>query len=114
MKIIIPYFGRLLEFIPYFLLTAKRSKRIDFLIYTEQKVEQFSKVNAQNISFDTLKKKIQSKFDFRISLDTLYKLCDYKVAYGFIFKEELENYDYWQFCDTDVLLGDIYHFFRRE
>ncbi|ORJ31312.1 hypothetical protein ATE35_01730 [Streptococcus oralis subsp. tigurinus] len=117
-KIIIPYFGRLPKFFPYFLLTAKRNKRIDFLIYTDQKVEQFSKVNAQNISFvnisfDTLKKKIQSKFDFKISLDTPYKLCDYKVAYGFIFKEELENYDYWGFCDTDVLLGDIYHFLEE-
>ena len=75
-------------------------------------------MNAENIefktlSFDDLRKKVQSKFDFEISLKTPYKLCDYKVAYGFIFEEELKGYDYWGFCDTDVLLGDIYQFLEE-
>ncbi|WP_367998934.1 DUF6625 family protein [Streptococcus sp. HSISS3] len=48
-----------------------------------------------------------------MSLKTPYKLCDYKVAYGFIFEEELKGYDYWGFCDTDVLLGDIYQFLEE-
>ena len=114
-RLIIPYFGKLPKFFPYFLLTAKRNQKIDFLIYTDQNVDQFEVLNANNIafktlSFDDLRKKVQSKFDFKISLKTPYKLCDYKVAYGFIFEEELKEYDYWGFCDTDVLLGDIYQF----
>jgi len=117
-RLIIPYFGRLPKFFPYFLLTAKRNQKIDFLIYTDQKVEQFAILNAKNIefvtlSFDELREKVQSKFDFKISLETPYKLCDYKVAYGLIFEEELKGYDYWGFCDTDVLLGDIYHFLEE-
>jgi len=111
-RLIIPYFGKLPKFFPYFLLTAKRNQKIDFLIYTDQNVDQFEILNADNIafktlSFDDLRKKVQSKFDFKISLKTPYKLCDYKVAYGLIFEEELKGYDYWGFCDTDVLLGDI-------
>ena len=114
-RLIIPYFGKLPKFFPYFLLTAKRNQKIDFLIYTDQNVDQFEILNAKNIEFitlpfDDLRKKVQSKFDFKISLKTPYKLCDYKVAYGFIFEEELKGYDYWGFCDTDVLLGDIYQF----
>ena len=117
-RLIIPYFGKLPKFFPYFLLTAKRNEKIDFLIYTDQKVEQFEVLNAKNIEFvtlpfDDLRKKVQSKFDFEISLKTPYKLCDYKVAYGFIFEEELKEYDYWGFCDTDVLLGDIYQFLEE-
>ena len=117
-RLIIPYFGRLPKFFPYFLLTAKRNQKIDFLIYTDQKVDQFDILNAKNIefvtlSFDELREKVQSKFDFKISLKTPYKLCDYKVAYGFIFEEELKGYDYWGFCDTDVLLGDIYQFLEE-
>lgn len=117
-RLIIPYFGRLPKFFPYFLLTAKRNQKIDFLIYTDQKVDQFDILNAKNIefvtlSFDELREKVQSKFDFKISLKTPYKLCDYKVAYGLIFEEELKGYDYWGFCDTDVLLGDIYHFLEE-
>ena len=30
-----------------------------------------------------------------------------------IFEEELKGYDYWGFCDTDVLLGDIYQFLEE-
>ena len=117
-RIIIPYFGKLPTFFPYFLLTAKRNQKIDFLVYTDQKVDKFSILNAKNIefvtlSFDDLRDKVQSKFDFEISLKTPYKLCDYKVAYGFIFEEELKEYDYWGFCDTDVLLGDIYQFLEE-
>ena len=117
-RLIIPYFGKLPKFFPYFLLTAKRNQKIDFLIYTDQNVDQFEILNADNIafktlSFDDLRKKVQSKFDFEISLKTPYKLCDYKVAYGFIFEEELKEYEYWGFCDTDVLLGDIYQFLEE-
>ena len=105
------------SFFPYFLLTAKRNQKIDFLIYTDQNVDQFEVLNADNIefktlSFDDLRKKVQSKFDFEISLKTPYKLCDYRAAYGLIFEEELKEYDYWGFCDTDVLLGDIYQFWK--
>lgn len=117
-RLIIPYFGKLPKFFPYFLLTAKRNQKIDFLIYTDQKVDQFAILNANNIefvtlSFDELREKVQSKFDFKLSLKTPYKLCDYKVAYGLIFEEELRGYDYWGFCDTDVLLGDIYQFLEK-
>ena len=117
-RLIIPYFGKLPKFFPYFLLTAKCNQKIDFLIYTDQNVDQLEILNAENIefktlSFDDLRKKVQSKFDFEISLKTPYKLCDYKVAYGFIFEEELKGYDYWGFCDTDVLLGDIYQFLEK-
>lgn len=114
-KIIIPYFGEFPKFFPYFLMTARRNKNIDFEIFTDQPVEQFSLLNARNIhfnrvTFSDLKKKIQSKFNFEISLDDPYKLCDYKPAYGLIFEDELIGYDYWGFCDTDILLGDIYQF----
>lgn len=117
-RLIIPYFGKLPKFFPYFLLTAKRNQKIDFLIYTDQNIDQLEILNAENIefktlSFDDLRKKVQSKFDFEISLKTPYKLCDYKVAYEFIFEEELKGYDYWGFCDTDVLLGDIYQFLEE-
>lgn len=95
-RLIIPYFGKLPKFFPYFLLTAQRNEKIDFLIYTDQKVDQFELLNAENIEFKTLsfedfREKVQSKFDFEISLKTPYKLCDYKVAYGFIFFKQFLN-----------------------
>ena len=92
-RLIIPYFGKLPKFFPYFLLTAKRNQKIDFLIYTDQKVDQFDILNAKNIefvtlSFDELREKVQSKFDFKISLLAfllliiIIKLCLVLVIIG--------------------------------
>lgn len=50
-RLIIPYFGRLPKFFPYFLLTAKRNQKIDFLIYTDQKVDQMVKKKDRIVLF---------------------------------------------------------------
>ncbi|MBO7521566.1 MAG: hypothetical protein J6T16_04930 [Opitutales bacterium] len=61
-----------------------------------------------------MRDKIQKCFDFKIELEYPYKLCDYRVAYGEIFKEELKNYDFWGYCDIDLLWGNIRKFYTDE
>ena len=46
-------------------------------------------------------------YSFEISLNSPYKLCDFRPAYGDIFQEELQDYDFWGYCDTDLIFGDI-------
>ena len=36
-----------------------------------------------------------------------YKLCDLRPAYGRIFEDILNGYDFWGFGDIDVLYGDV-------
>ena len=68
-RLIIPYFGKLPKFFPYFLLTAKRNQKIDFLIYTDQKVEQWtywkrilrSKLNIEKYSIGFIRHKLRMK-----------------------------------------------------
>ena len=43
-----------------------------------------------------------------------YKLCDYKPMYGEIFQDDLSSYDFWGYCDSDLLLGDLRAFFTTE
>lgn len=118
-KIIIPYFGKFPDFFTYFLLSAKRNKNIDFLIFSDQNIDEYNSLNLSNVefkkvSFLDMKRYIQSKYDFKISMNSPYKLCDFKPAYGDIFEEYLVGYDYWGFCDTDIILGDIEHFLEKE
>ena len=44
------------------------------------------------MTFNELRKLIQSKFDFEISLEKPYKLCDFRPAYGFLFEEYLKEF----------------------
>ena len=57
-----------------------------------------------------LKLIIQNKFDFDIELKAPYKLCDYKPAYGYLFQEYLEGYEYWGYCDVDMIFGNLKRF----
>ena len=64
----------------------------------------------RQITFEKLKLIIQNKFDFDIALKAPYKLCDYKPAYGYLFQEYLEGYEYWGYCDVDMIFGNLKRF----
>lgn len=42
-----------------------------------------------------------------IVLHEPYKLCDYRPAYGEIYSDYIEGYDFWGHCDLDLIFGDI-------
>lgn len=106
--IIIPYFGKLPNYFPLFLKSAEFNRNIDFIFYTDQEIKSESpNIIVKNVTFLDLKSKIESLFDFEISLEGPYKLCDYRPAFGEIFSSDLLNYDFWGHCDVDMILGDI-------
>ena len=107
--IIIPYFGKFPTFFQYFLNSCKYNKDFDWLIYTNDKTkfDYPSNVKVNYISFDEFKDFVQSKFDFKIEIIRPHKLCDFKVAYGYIFEDIIKDYDYWAHGDLDVVYGDL-------
>ena len=109
---ICPYFG---AFPNYFNLTLKSieySKTIDWLIITDikEKYDYPNNVKVINMTFTELRKKVQSCFDFDICLNKPFKMCDFRPAYGLIFKDYLDNYDFWGHCDFDCIYGDLRKF----
>jgi hypothetical protein len=114
--IIIPYFGNLPNNFSFWLVSAKWNSSIDFLLWTDDRAhfDYPSNLKVTYISFADFKKKIQSKFNFHISLENPYKLCDYRPAYGHIFDEELKGYDFWGHCDLDVVWGNIRKYLTDE
>ena len=109
--VIIPYFGNFPNYFPLFLNSAARqSGTLDFLIITDNdiNVKKYKNISVKKMCFSNLKKLILNKFDFPISLDGPYKLCDFKPAYGYIFDDFIEyTYEYWGICDCDVIFGDM-------
>ena len=61
-----------------------------------------------------IKKRTQTLFDFPICIPFIYKLCDFKVAYGEIFSDWLREYDFWGYCDNDLVFGNIRKFITDE
>lgn len=111
---IVPYFGKLPNLFGLWLKSCEYNPTIDWLLYIDdQSVYNYPpNVKVQYISFDEMKKQIQDIFSFRIELSHPYRLCDYKVAYGRIFAKDIQGYDFWGFCDIDLIFGDIRSFLK--
>lgn len=107
--LVIPYFGKFPNYFKMWLVSAAYTG-MDFLIFTDAITEEYSfpdNVYVTKITFSELKSRIkQIMQDKKIVLHDAYKLCDYRISYGKIFENELEGYDYWGYCDVDLIWGN--------
>ena len=110
--LILPYFGKLPNYFSIFLKSLAMNAKIDLLLITDDKVQlPFSNhVRTVYSSFYEIVQLFKAKISENISLDVPYKLCDFKPCYGHVFSEYLTGYDYWGYCDCDVVFGDVSKF----
>lgn len=113
---IIPYFGKFNNYFQLFLNSCAYNKNFEWLIFTDdtRNFKYPDNVKVIYTTFDKLKTRIQELFDFPIILNNPYKLCDFRPAYGLIFEEYIKEYQFWGYCDTDVIWGNISDFIKDE
>ncbi len=107
--IILPYFGKFPSYFPLFLKSVEKNPGYNWLIVTDD-TRPFAwpeNVTVCYQGFAALRERIQSFFDFPVTLPEPYKLCDFRPAYGMIFAEELREYEYWGYGDCDLLFGNL-------
>lgn len=109
---VIPYFGRLPEWFPFWLKTCEYNKAFHWLLITDdkRKFEYPENVEVRYTSFYEIKKAFQEKLGFELKWENAYKLCDYKPLYGFLFEQQLKDYSHWGYTDIDTLWGDLSKF----
>lgn len=114
--LIIPYFGTSPLYYPYWLYSASLNPSIDFHLFTDH-LE--NSINAANIvihrtNFLDFIARLQATLGVKINGLGPYKLCDLRPAFGYVLKDELCAYDFWGYCDIDVILGDIRRFLPND
>ena len=109
---IIPYFGKLPKNFQLFLDSCGYNGDFNWIIFTDDDSQFEYPVNVQRImmQFSELQKLIFLKFDFKPQIDSPYKLCDYKPAYGYLFEEYIKGYQFWGHCDCDLIWGRLSDF----
>lgn len=113
--VVCPYFGRLPENIEYTIKSMEYNTDFDWIIFTDNKElkrDAESNVSFINMSVEDLKKLIHDRIG--TILKNVYKLCDYKILYGKIFEEYITNYDFWGYCDLDMVFGNIQGFIKEK
>ena len=110
--LILTYIGKLPNYFDLWWESALNNPRFDFLILMDEHSSYRSIANIIVLYYDLemLKAKVQKIYDFEIKLNKPYKLCDYRPAYGEIFKEELVGYEFWGHCDPDIIWGNLSNF----
>jgi len=114
---IIPYIGNYPWYFPYFLKSASYNPSIDFKILSDAAIP--SHVKPDNIelipySLQQFNQDATKALGFNINVEKGYKLCDFKPAYGYIFSELVKGYNFWGYCDVDVIFGNIRSFMTEE
>lgn len=112
--IISVYMGPPPTYFKAWIQSCKVNSSIDFIYVTDQDI----KLDVPNLkiiktTLRGLKEKASALLGFNVSLDSPFKLCDYKPMYGILFQEYLEAYDYWGHCDIDLIWGDLRSFFEK-
>lgn len=110
--LILPYFGKLPSYFNLWINSAAHNRKFDYLIFTDQQIQSINTDNIQVVetTFENLRQLIQQHIDFPIKLNMPYKLCDYKPAYGEIFQQYIQGYEFWGHCDSDIIWGDLSKF----
>ena len=116
-RLILPYFGRLPSYADLFFKSCGDNPSVNWLLVTDQQVDEKrlpKNVALKRTTFEALKRSIDRILGMETALPTPYKLCDFRPAYGIIFAEELAGFDFWGYCDMDMIFGDIRSFLTTD
>lgn len=113
---ILPYWGNFPNYFQLWLNSCKFNETIDWLIVTDINLSQRysvpKNVKVEYMSFNSLQKKAKDKYS--IAPLYPYDLCKYRVVYHELFEEFCIGYDFWGFCDCDLIWGNLRSFITDE
>ena len=101
--------GDLPWYTKYFFLTCGHNTDVDFYLICDEQYKHELPLNVKVI-YKTLSEigmTAKEKLALEIDIKYPYKLCDFKPAYGLIFNELIDGYDFWGYGDLDVVFGNI-------
>ncbi len=116
---IVQYYGDLPVWFPLFLKSCEYNKEIDWLFFVDR---EFVGYKPSNVKFHLqppteFQKLCKNKLGHEVELLCYkgrkgkklgyYKLCDFRPMYGLMFEDFLEEYDFWGWCDVDMVFGNV-------
>lgn len=114
---IIPYFGKLPEWIDLYFYSCSRNPMVDFIFYTDcdcYPPQGCNNLIIRRLSYDEYKELVSKRLGIEFNPQNAYKLTDLKPFLGLVHKEELSGYDWWGFGDIDLVYGDMSLLLNKE
>lgn len=108
------------HYFEHFIGTFRQNTSIDLKIMTNISYkDKYAKYQTRNVTFhgmelSRLVQLFEQKLGFKFQNFNPYKLCDLKPTYGFVFSDYLKVYDFWGYCDIDMVIGNLGSFLTPE
>ena len=113
--IIVTWFGMLPSYFKAWLKSAEYNNSIDFIIISDQEVNSESdNIIAYQSTLENEISKYQKILNRKINIRNAYKFCDCRLFFGLLYADELNKYDFWGYCDIDLVFGDIRKFITND
>ena len=82
---------------------------IDFVIVTDLECPSPLPANVRlvGIKLDEITDRLSKIVGAPLRLERLHIICDYRPFYALLFPELVTGYDYWGYCDMDLIFGDL-------
>lgn len=109
------FFGEFPWYMNLFLKSCSSNPDFSFFIFTDNESTSTVK-NVRFIPFtlEQFNNIASKKLNFTVNVRAPYKLCDFKPAYGLIFSEYIQDFDYWGCTDLDLVFGNIGAFMTEQ
>lgn len=111
------------NYFEHFLGTFYKNKTIALKIFTNVPIQQYqhycdrSSISFHQMSLKSMFKQFKQKLQisgFGYEEFRAYKMCDYKPMFGLVFSDYLKGFDYWGYCDIDMVMGNLEKFLSFE
>lgn len=113
--LIVPYLGKWPFWFDAYLISIAKNNTINWLFITdcEIPIEYPENITFVKTTHEEFNRKIDVFFKTTIPLKPR-KICDLRPAFGDLFSEYLLDYDFWGYCDMDIVWGDIRAFITQD
>ncbi|WP_417237413.1 DUF6625 family protein [Bizionia paragorgiae] len=108
---IIPYIGKWPLWFDAHLVSMANNPTINWIFITDadKPVECPENVQFVKTTLTQLNQEVSRSLGVEVNLSPR-KICDIRPAFGKVFEEHIKGYDFWGFCDVDIIWGDIRKF----
>lgn len=106
---VIPYLGDWPLWMPHFLRSCAANPGAVFHLMGNRPLPRPLPANlrADIVTAEEIENRARSRLGVSFSISDPHKLCDLRPFYSALFSEIVAPYEFWGYCDLDVVFGDL-------
>lgn len=110
--VLIPWLGPFPAWMPCFLASCATSTRVRWIIFHDAPAPPESPKNVRFVAMpaEAFRERVQTRLGINPPPELGYKLCDFRPAYGVLFREFIDDCEYYGWGDLDLVYGDLDRF----